>query len=29
MNAVAVTKRIDVSADAVWAIIRTGTGVDR
>ncbi len=29
MNAVAVTQRIHVSADAAWTIIRSGTGVDR
>lgn len=29
MSTVAVTQRIDASADALWAIIRTGTGVDR
>ena len=29
MSTVAVTRRIDVPADAAWAIIRSGTGVDR
>lgn len=29
MSTVAVTRRIEVPADAAWAIIRSGTGVDR
>lgn len=29
MSTVAVTRRIDVPAEAVWAILRSGTGVDR
>jgi uncharacterized protein YndB with AHSA1/START domain len=29
MSAVAVTRKVEASADAVWAIIRSGTGVDR
>jgi len=29
MSTVAVTRRINASADAAWAIIQTGTGVDR